>query len=895
MTKSPDMKHPRTEEEKLFIRITLIIFPTIYFFFLLELVVWNLYFRNGKEWEGLGDIYIMTMAFFLSMFLFHVAIKRKRVGRYAPAVALLLIMIMIPEVVVNGGGDTGKNFWFLAGALYIVIMLDGRKRIVFLLIDAVWTGLFGILSYYYDFSTIDSREIQFINSYMILYIVAVMVIIMVAYEIRLKQESMRKIKEQNEEIDSLNKSQSRFFSSMSHEIRTPINTIIGLNEMILRENVSTEINENATNIQSASRMLLHLINDILDMSKFESGQMQLTMGNYNTGNMLSDIVNMLWLRAKEKGLAFHINVSPDLPEELNGDEVRIKQILINVLNNAIKYTNEGSVTLGIQSDMKDDGTVNVIYTVTDTGMGIKKESIPLLFTAFRRVDEEKNRYIEGTGLGLAIVKQFVDLMGGKITVNSVYTKGSTFVIEIPQRVVSSTPIGEVDMEKRHNIQTNAVYRQQFEAPEAKVLIVDDTAANLLVVSKLLRATRVKVTCASSGAEALERTLEDHYHVILMDHMMPKMDGIECMHRIRKQVGGRCKESKIVALTANAGSENAMLYSKEGFDGYLVKPVTGESLESELLRQLPKDLVTLVGNGGNILEESLSWISDHQKKAHVAITTESVADLPKELTEKYKIAVLPHMVETQEGIFRDGIEIEQQGLLAYMDIDSNKVNTLAPDVEAHEAFFAEKLSHAYNVVHISISSLVTHSGCTFAMEACRAFDNVFVVDSGHLSSGQGLMALRAAQMAQEGRSAEEIVAEMERMKRRVHTSFIVNDLDYLARANQVGRKMANITKAFMIHPVLVLKKGRMKVGRVYLGSRKQAWSGYIASALEGAGRIDTSILFVTYVGISQNDLNWIREEIGRRMTFDEIYFQKASPAVAVNCGAGTFGLLYQTKE
>ena len=881
-------------QERLFIMATGIVIPAAYLFG----ICGNLYYSrivHGNPFANLKGLLFVTVNFLVCMLLSYFAIKKKKMKRYSPIIALILILGLIPEATMLG--EAAMVIWFLTGVLYIEIMMEGKMKKIFWLIDFIWCTAYIYLCYerrsFSLFETVP-EETKYLNAYLSILAVSVLMILLMEYQIRLQKENIKKIEAQKEEIDSMNKSQSRFFSSMSHEIRTPINTIIGLNEMILRENASDEINENAANIQSASRMLLHLINDILDMSKFESGEMRLTPVNYRTGDMLSDIVSMLWLRAKEKGLAFHISVAPDLPEELMGDEVRIKQILINVLNNAIKYTNEGTVTLSIQCDQKGNGEVNIIYTVVDTGIGIKKENIPYLFTAFRRVDEEKNRRIEGTGLGFSIVKQFVDLMGGKITVNSVYTKGSTFIIEIPQKIVNATPIGEMDMEKRHTHLGKTIYKQSFEAPEAKVLVVDDTAANLLVVTKLLRQTKVQVTTAGSGADALEKTLEENFHVIFMDHLMPQMDGIECMHKIKSQVGGRCKDAKIIALTANAGSDAAMLYEKEGFDGYLVKPISGEDIETELRAQLPGNLITLTGDDKDILEESLSWRSDHQKKASVVITTESVADLPKELMEKYQIAILPHMVATEKGIFRDGTEIEQQGLLAFMEKHAEKINTMAPDVAEHEAFFAAQLAHANNVIHISISSKVATSGCPAALEAAKAFDNVFVVDSGHLSSGQGLMALAAAQMAFEGKSVEEIVLELERMKSRVHTSFIVDNLDYLARANQVGRRIANITKAFMIHPVLVLRRGKMGVGKLFFGSREQAWKGYVDSVLDGVRNIDRSILFVTYAGLSQGELRKIKAMISKKMTFEKIYFQKASPAIAVNCGPGSFGLLFRTR-
>lgn len=809
---------------------------------------------------------------------------------------LIVVTVVMPFAYYVSGGATGGIITvYVLVTLYVCLSLEGWIRPVVVAAELICGGVCFYMEYTHpQWFPEQDTIIRFIAMYLVTMLVSTFIVFLVNFQIAMLKKENERSREQRDEIERLNAAQNRFFSSMSHEIRTPINTIIGLNEMILRENASDEINENAASIQAASNLLLHIINDILDMSKFESGQMQLTQSAYHTGDMLSEIVGMLWLRAKEKNLEFHVNVAPDLPEMLIGDEVRIKQILINVLNNAIKYTSEGSVSLSIQCEKKSNGNADVIYSVADTGMGIKKESIPYLFTAFKRVDEDKNKYIEGTGLGLSIVKQFVDLMGGKISVNSVYTKGSTFNIVIPQQIASDSNIGELDMERRHSLNRHENYHQSFEAPEAKVLVVDDTAANLLVVGKLLRDTKVQITTASSGEDALKETLKEEFHVIFMDHMMPGMDGIECSHAIREQAGGRCKDARIIALTANAGGESAALYEKEGFDGYLTKPITGEALENELRHQLPRELVVMTGSDEEFLEESLSWSSEHTKKAIVTVTTESVADIPKDICERYGIAVLPHMVKTDGGLFRDGLEIDQSGLLLYMENSDAKVETVAPEVEEHEVFFAEQLGHANNVIHLAISSGVAHSGCPAAMKAALAFDNVYIVDSGHLSSGQGLMTILAADMAESGRSVEEILATMEELKDKVHTSFIVDNLDYLARAGQLNSRIAGATKSLMMHPVLTLRKGKMGIGKVFFGNRMSAWEHYIDSILKNADKIDRSILFVTYAGIPQSELEWIRKEITKRADFTKIYFQKASPAVAANCGPGSFGLLYVEK-
>lgn len=821
-----------------------------------------------------------------------ISMRTNRLRLGAIIVSADVCLIYAPIMFIFSGGINGEApLWFLFGVFFINVCLGGTIKYVFLLIELAEAIVCWCISFRYpDLVMANSTMRAHTFSLLAFILIGASMSVMIGFRNAYYKREMKRSLAQQKEIEALNQAQNHFFSSMSHEIRTPINTIIALNEMILRENISDEVAEDAANIQSASNMLLHLINDILDMSRFASGQIKLTPVVYHPGDMLSEIVGMLWIRAKEKNLDFQINVSPDIPAELLGDEIRIKQILINVLNNAIKYTKQGSVSLSIQPGEINGGVMNVIYSVSDTGIGIKKENIPYLFNAFKRVDEEQNRHIEGTGLGLAIVKQFVDLMGGKITVNSIYTKGSTFIIEIPQKAVGTQQIGEVKLEHMQAVGKRNEHISRFEAPEARVLVVDDNASNLLVVSKLLRDTKVKLVTVSSGEEALKHTLNEYFHVIFMDHLMPHMDGIECLKAIRSQIGGCCKESKIVALTANAGSENQQLYAREGFDGYLPKPITGDILERELYRLLPRDLTYVTGSDEDILQDTISWMKQEQRKKTVIITTESVADLPQEIIDRYGIAVLPHLVITPEGSFMDGVEIETRGLLDYMRDHDCRVLTRSPDVTTIEAFFAKQLTVANNIIHISISGELANSGCLVAEEAAKAFDNVTVIDSGHLSSGQGLMVIEACRLAEEGKSPDEIKAHLERVQQMIHTSFVVDSLDYLARCNQVSAKVARVTKSLMVKPVLVLKHGKMGVGRAYVGSRERAWKRYIHSVLRHPSRIDRRIMFVTYVGINQREMEWIREEVAKCMEFDRIYFQKASPVIAVNCGDGTFGLL-----
>ena len=602
---------------------------------------------------------------------------------------------------------------------------------------------------------------------------------------------------------------------------------------------------------------------------------------------------MIWVRAKEKGLEFHIDVDQKMPSQLLGDEVRIKQILINVLNNAVKYTAEGSITLSIQCRRQEHGRAQIVYSVADTGMGIKKENIPYLFSAFKRVDEEKNRHIEGTGLGLSIVKQLVDLMGGDISVNSVYTKGTTFIITIPQEIVSEEEIGNIDIEARHAINARKYYKRSFEAPRARILIVDDNDANLMVEAKLLRDTKVQTETAGSGAECLQKTLKNRYDVILMDHLMPEMDGVVCLHEIRAQAGGLNQETPVIILTANAGSENQKLYKREGFDGYLTKPVTGGQLEAELLRHLPEEIVTLADRKDSFGVVQAPFVERTKKKMFLLVSTDSVSDLPQELTERARVAVMPYRVVTEGGEFIDGQETGTDGVLAYIR-SGRRAHSESPSVAEYEAFFAEQLTKAQCVIHLTMSGKVS-KGYGNALEASESFDNVEVIDTGHLSSGMGFIVLQAAEYAASGMSQEAVIEGIQRMRSQVRTSFIVDDTEYLLRAGRISPRINTICKAFMVHPVLVLKNSKMMVGAIMIGTKKTVWRKYIESVLGNAGRIDKNLLFITHAGLSNEELQEIEKTVRKKVNFDQIIYQKASPAISINCGMGAFGLLFKLQS
>ena len=382
----------------------------------------------------------------------------------------------------------------------------------------------------------------------------------------------------------LSKTKSAFLASMSHEIRTPINSIMGMNEMILRESRDPEIRNYAGTIQRSGRMLLSLINDVLDYSRIEAGKLEIVEDDYRLGEFLADIAAIAEERAEQKGLNCKVTIGERIPDGLHSDEVRIKQILLNLISNAVKYTDQGGIEIAVSGAYTDDETFDLTFDVKDTGRGIREEDQKHLFEAFSRSDLKKNRSIEGTGLGLAIVKSITDSMNGSISVASEYQKGSVFSVTLPQKVVDHTPVSVKIRELRKTGAKEA--RGLFTAPEALILAVDDNRPNLSIVSAFLKETRAQIDLCASGKDALQQCREKQYDLILLDHMMPEPDGIQTLELIRRDPESRNQATPAVVLTANAVSGSRQMYLQAGFADYLAKPLEADALEETVRRLLP---------------------------------------------------------------------------------------------------------------------------------------------------------------------------------------------------------------------------------------------------------------------------------------------------------------------
>ena len=437
--------------------------------------------------------------------------------------------------------------------------------------------------------TVYAQSILWIGVSMILLLACIVIInVMINRIIRWQNEVNRKLKASAEYATSAGKAKSQFLAQMSHEIRTPINAVIGMDEMILREAKEPEILEYATNIQSAGRTLLELINSILDFSKIEEGKMEILPVQYETREMVDYLSNMIEERAVKKGLTFTAKVDETLPKTLFGDDVRIRQVIVNLLTNAVKYTHEGSVTLRISGRVEDDENCWMTVSVEDTGIGIKEEDRSKLFESFQRLDEVQNRNIEGTGLGISIVQGLLTRMDSRLQVESTYGQGSTFFFTIKQKIIDRTPIGTYTQGKRIDA---GVRKEAFHVKDAEILVVDDNEMNLKVVKGLLKLYHVRPDLVSGGRDALGLVRQKRYDLIFLDHMMPGMDGIQTLKKMQEE--DLVYDTPVICLTANAIAGVREEYLKQGFKDYLSKPIEVKELEAMLEKYLPREKIVRV--------------------------------------------------------------------------------------------------------------------------------------------------------------------------------------------------------------------------------------------------------------------------------------------------------------
>lgn len=531
--------------------------------------------------------------------------------------------------------------------------------------------------------------------------------------IRWQDETNRQMKEAADAAIAAGKAKSQFLAQMSHEIRTPINAVLGMNEMILRESSDENILDYAANIQSAGRTLLSIINSILDFSKIEDGKMEIIPVKYDIASMINNLVNSIAERARDKSLDFIVDVDEKLPSVLLGDDVRITQVIMNLLTNAVKYTEEGKVTLSIKEGKRDANFVYLDVQVKDTGIGIREEDMIKLFESFERLEEKRNRNIEGTGLGMSIVTKLLEMMDSELHVESVYGVGSVFSFCLRQSIVDAHPIGDyVKRLERSKGQSEEV--THLYAPKARVLVVDDNAMNLKVVKNLMKLNGIVPDQVLSGMEAIEMIRRKNYDIVFLDHMMPKMDGIETLAKIKEE-HLKAEGMTIIALTANAVVGAKEIYLQAGFDDYLSKPIEVDRLEKKLAKYLPKDIVSWRANG---------------KKNDVEVS--------EELPDEEILEFAPMDIEDSEDgmVSSDGIiqKVGKIGLSAddglrfcggdedfYVEMLKDYVGAYEGKAQELERFFERKDWHEYQTMVHALKSTSKTIGAIDIFERAKSLE------------------------------------------------------------------------------------------------------------------------------------------------------------------------------
>lgn len=852
------------------------------------------------ECISLMNLQIIVLPLFILLAVLGVGLlatfKYRKIDFAAAIVGFLIILIVFPAMFfLSGGLNGGASLWFALGLFYVFLMFSGKRLIFFLVLSL----LADIVTYGYCY--LHPEAITPMNSVAAAYLDSLFAVLAVGlaggailkFQTKIFNIERDIAQKQQEELERVTESKNNFFASMSHEIRTPINTIIGLNEMILRESAEAMTKEYAQNIQSASRMLLSLVNDVLDLSQMEMKRMEIIPVEYKTAELFGDLIDMIEVRLKEKKLELKVDIDENLPTVLWGDMRRIHQIILNILTNAAKYTNQGSVTLSAHGEYTGPDSLNLKVSITDTGIGIRKEDLQYIYDSFVRADAKNNLKIEGSGLGLAITKHLVDLMDGEISVDSIYTKGSVFTVILPQQIIKADPIGNIKFLSRNRM-SPAEYRQSFEAPEARVLIVDDNHMNAMVASKLLKATKVKIDIADSGARCLEMTKRRYYHVILMDYMMPEMDGGQTLKEIRKQENGLCRDSAVIALSANTAAETEAALLEEGFDAYLEKPIHGNDLETKILSTLPDDIIEYRLQQHSPESETEIQKISRKKKRKVYITTDCASDLPENLREKYDIGMIYMYIRTDSGRFADTLEISSDNIIQYMTNTSGAAFAESVSIEEYESFFADMLTKAEQVIHISVARNMGKS-YGHAVTAAEGFDHVHVIDSSHISCGQGLVALYAGKLAMEGLSVGEICAKVEKIKKKVEARYIMPSADIFSQRGLTSKWNAKMLDLFELRPILKMSQSKLVITGARMGNLEDAWKKFIRWHFLRRGKISSDILFISQVGCSVKQQELIRREALRRIPFRQVIIQKSSVTTACSSGIGTFGFAYYKPE
>ena len=551
-------------------------------------IVRQIMFSNVSVASDMPYLMVMLLPFPFIIYMNEIQLNRYVKLYRSVGITLGVIAVTVCALYVGGIYDIeGMFIWVACGSFFAIgsviytFIMDMRRGnikeyryVAFGLLGALVAAIIQLTLYF-------NRTGIFRGSYLALGLL----ILLVGSAIHTVQYLFA-IEKEKQAAEIANESKSRFLAHMSHEIRTPINAVLGMDEMILRESKELSVREYALDIQNAGKSLLALINDILDISKIDSGKLEIIPVEYDVSSMIHDTVNMIYQKAISKELSVEIHVDENLPSRLRGDDVRIRQVLLNILNNAVKYTEHGSITLSVDGEKKDQKLI-MHFAVKDTGIGIKEEDMPKLFEEFQRIEENRHHNVEGTGLGMSITVQLLKLMGSHIEMTSTYGEGSCFFFDLEQEIMDETPVGKLS-ERIKQQEQEYIHETTFTAPDADILVVDDNAVNRKVLRNLLKDTRMRIDEADSGEECLKKVVNKKYDLIFMDHMMPGMDGIETLHAFPQQEGNLNLETPVIALTANAVTGAKEMFLENGFNDFFSKPIVYHKLEKSIKKYLPKN-------------------------------------------------------------------------------------------------------------------------------------------------------------------------------------------------------------------------------------------------------------------------------------------------------------------
>lgn len=538
---------------------------------------------------GIMSMYMFSIVSFL--YVSYIYIKRlintdvpslRKIGNWANYLVggLFAVMLVVPFMTMENGSETvlfGSDImWvfaiFAIQELFVICLLIYNRQYV-----NVKRRKIIVLA-----SVLQSLCIFFQLYIQNLFLTGIGVtIVTISFYMTLEDEDVKLIDQlelEKENADKANNAKSGFIANVSHEIRTPINAILGMDEIILRESKEANIRRYASDIKSAAQTLHGIMNEILDISKIESGKMELEEAPYEIRTLINDTSNFIQLKVKDKGLDFKIEVDKELPSAYWGDGIRLKQILTNILTNAVKYTEEGEITLLVSDLGKESGMQKLHFEVRDTGIGMRQEDLDKITQEYQRFDTGRNRNVEGTGLGMSITMQFIKLFGSELKIESEYGVGSVFEFDIEQRICDENPVGDIRIAVAKAEETYS-YSNMLEIPSSRVLVVDDNAINRKVFMNLLKNTGLEIDDADSGFACLDLVKKNEYKIIFMDHMMPDMDGIETFHALREMDDNLSKDAKVIMLTANAVSGAKEQYLAEGFDDFIPKPIIPADLEA----------------------------------------------------------------------------------------------------------------------------------------------------------------------------------------------------------------------------------------------------------------------------------------------------------------------------